>query len=175
MKSHLLLFLLTFSFSLQAQNASFGLGVSAVNLENTSGLYITGNVRTQLSNIFGWQTEVGLASMDEKFTSIEEIETPIFGGIEKQTIIKEEGSKAMTLKTAVTAKFFDKGGLRGEAIVGVGFYKDQVDIFGLLSGELFLSAQIGKNLVAGIPITYNFVTWSRVDYYTAGISLRFFM
>jgi hypothetical protein len=148
-------FLLFFSIGLFAQNSSFGIGVAGMNLENTSGLYFTGNVRTQYTNTLGWQTEVGYAALD--YNS------------------KIKGSNAMTLKTGISVKIYERGGLSMETILGGGFFKDNIDVFGLLSGELFLSAKIGKNLVAGIPVSYNFVTWSRIDYYTTGISLRFHM
>ena len=155
MKKVLTIILLFLSIGLFAQNSSFGIGIAGMNLENTGGRYFTGNVRTQFTNTFGWQTEVGYASLDY---------SP-----------KIKGSKAMTLKTAISAKVYENGGLSVETIVGGGLFKDNIDVFGLLSGELFLSAKLGKNLIAGIPISYNFVTWSRIDYYTAGISLRFHM
>jgi hypothetical protein len=157
MKNILTIFLLFLSIGLFGQNSSFGIGVASMNLENSSGLYFTGNVRTQFTNTFGWQTEVGYAALEGDFNSF------------------IRGTKAMTLKSAFTAKVYDGGGFSVETILGGGFFKDNIDVFGLLSGELFLSARIGKNLVAGIPISYNFVTWSRIDYYTAGITLRFHM
>ncbi len=176
MKNTLIVILICLSSGLIAQNASFGIGASAVNLKNTSGLYFTGNVRAQFTNMLGWQTEVGYASFDGTFTTIEEREVQNFNTITTTTFIEEEAFNSMTLKTALTVKFFEKGGLRGEAIIGGGLYKENSDKFyGLLSGELFLSAQIGKNLVAGIPFSYNFITWERDEFYVAGVSLRFHM
>jgi len=157
MKKILTIFLLFLSFGLMSQNASFGVGVSALNLQNRSGLYFSGNVRTQFNNTLGWQTEVGYAALEDEFNFL------------------IRGSKAMTMKTALTTKLFNSGGLSVETIVGGGFFVDNIDVFGVLSGELFFSARIGKNLVAGIPLSYNFVTWKRIDYYTGGISLRFHM
>jgi len=157
MKNFLIFFLLFFSSNLMAQNASFGIGVGGLNLQNSSGLYFTGNVRTQFTNTLGWQTEAGYASLDDDFNFL------------------IRGSKAMTMKTSLTTKLYNRGGLSVESIVGGGFFVDNINVFGLLSGELFFSAQIGKNLVAGIPLSYNFVTWKRIDYYTGGISLRFHM
>jgi hypothetical protein len=155
MKNIITIFLLFLSMNMFGQNSSFGLGISSMNLQNSSGLYFTGNVRTQFTNVIGWQTEVGYTSLDDDFN------------------IWIRGKKAMSLKTAITTKVYSRGGLSVETIIGGGLFKDNIDVFGLLSGELFLSAKIGKNLVAGLPISYNFVTWSRIDYYTAGISLRF--
>lgn len=177
MKNTLVVILLCFSSSLIGQNASFGIGVSAMDLENNkSALYFTGNVRAQFTETFGWQTEVGYASFDGNITSIIEETITTFNTTTTTTFIEEEHIKAMTLKSSLTAKFFEKGGLRAEAIIGGGLYKESDDkAYGLLSGELFLSAQIGKNLVAGIPLSYNFITWERDDFYTAGISLRFHM
>lgn len=157
MKSIIVFFLLCLSSSVMAQNSSFGIGISALNLENSSGLYFSGNVRAQFTNTLGWQTEVGYAALDDDFNFL------------------VRGSKAMTMKTALTTKLFSSGGLSVETILGGGFLVDNIDVFGLLSGELFLSVQIGKNLVAGIPLSYNFVTWKRIDYYTGGVSLRFHM
>ena len=48
-----------------AQNASFGIGISPMNLQNSSGYYFSGNVRTQFNNTLGWQTEVGYATLNE--------------------------------------------------------------------------------------------------------------
>lgn len=157
MKNALIIFLLFLSSGLMAQNASFGVGVSALNLQNSSGLYFSGNVRAQFTNTVGWQTEVGYAALDEEFN-------PLI-----------RGSKAITFKSALTTKLYNRGGLSVETILGGGFFLDNIDVFGVLSGELFFSARIGKNLVAGIPISYNFITWKRFDYYTSGVSLRFHM
>lgn len=145
------------STGISAQNSSFGLGMGVLNLENSSGLHFSANVRSQFTNTLGWQTEVGYLSMDDEFNFL------------------IRGSKAMSLKTAVTTKFFEREGFSVETIIGGGMFKDNINIFGLLSGELFISARLGKNLVAGIPVSYNFVTWSRISYYTTGISLRFHM
>lgn len=157
MKNVLILFLLFLSCNLLSQNASFGVGVAPMNLQNSSGLYFSGNVRTQFTNRLGWQTEVGYAALEEDFN------------------FYIKGSKAMTMKTALTTKLYSNGGMSVETIIGGGFFVDNVDVFGLLSGELFFSTRIGKNLVAGIPVSYNFVTWKRINYYTGGISLRFHM
>ena len=156
LKYTIVLVIIFLSGEVSAQNSSFGVGVSALNIESVSGLYFIGNLRSQFSDRFGWQTEVGYASLSEPSGIV-------------------NGDKAMTLKTSLTAKIFNLGGITAETIIGVGGYKNKRDLFGLISGELFLSTQIGKNLVAGIPISYNFITWERQDYLTTGISLRFHM
>ena len=75
----------------------------------------------------------------------------------------------------LTTKLFSYAGLFGEFNVGGGAFVDRRDIYGMISGEVFLSTRIGKNIVAGIPLTYNYITYERNQLYTAGISIRFHM
>lgn len=176
MKKYLfLLFIIQFPLGINAQNASFGIGMQALNKKNVHGVVFTGNVRAQFSNRFGWQTEVGYASMDSKMTTIKENEIPPFNGGGTITTIDEMGSNAMTLKTSLTTKVLEWSGLTSEVIIGGGLYNENGSFYGLLSGEVFLSTQIGKNITAGIPFAFNFITWERQEFYTTGISLRFHM
>lgn len=175
MKNLLPLFFIFLSLGLSAQNASFGIGIGAINSDGLMGTFFTGNVRAQLSDRFGWQTEVGYADFNQQSSIM--VESPLTPSQGTGIIIesRESGAMAFNAKTALTAKIFTVGGLTTEAIVGGGMYTNGGKIYGLLSGELFFSAQIGKNITAGIPLSYNYITWVREDFYTAGVSIRFHM
>lgn len=171
MKKLFTILLIGVTMSMSAQNASFGIGAMAINKDRVNGTYFTGNVRAQFTERLGWQTEVGYATMSEKNIFIETINSPS-GPITRRT---ERGDHSMTIKTSLSAKIVKIGGLTTELIIGGGLYNEDRDLYGLLSGELFLSAQIGKNVTAGIPLAFNFITWRREEFYTAGISVRFHM
>ena len=176
MKKHILTsVILLISMTVYCQTSSFGLSLNAVKIEGDDGYSVNGNVRVQFNKMFGWQTEVSHFRSSETRTIIEEKSETQFGFTEKTTIITEERDVFYTVKTGVSIKFLEFDGFAAETIIGGGGFRSDSKIFGLLSGELFLSSQIGKNLVVGIPISYSFVTWERDDFTSIGISMRYHM
>ncbi|MEM9547458.1 MAG: hypothetical protein AAGA77_15875 [Bacteroidota bacterium] len=175
MKNILAIFLLFLSCGLMAQNSSFGMGVHAINLENDQGLYFTGDVRVQFTERFGWQSQVGYMSFNDKETISSEQIPPPSSGTTLVVISNERRVTALTAKTSLTTKIFSMDGFTAEALVGGGGFSQGGTIYGLFSGELFLSARIGKNTIAGIPISYNYITSEREDFYSVGVSLRYHM
>ncbi len=175
MKNILAILLLLLSGGLLAQNSSFGVGIHALNLDNDQGLYFTGDIRVQFSERFGWQSQVGYILFNEIETISSEQTPPPSSGTSLVVMTNEFRRTAITAKSSVTAKVFTSGGFTAEAIVGGGGFSQGGTIYGLFSGELFLSARIGKNTIAGIPLSYNYITSQREDFYTAGVSIRYHM
>lgn len=161
-------------FSVQAQNSSFGVGLSAFSLEGSQGLYTTANVRTQLTNVFGWSTEVGHGRMNQVFsTTVTSEKFGDFGQLELFEKTTTERQTFLTGKTGITTKFLSKNGMNLEAIVSGGAIRTTKSWFGFLSGELFLSVKISNNIVAGIPLGFHYITWERDRMLSGGLSLRF--
>ena len=174
-KQVLTLTFLLLTIGIFAQTSSFGLSLNSYNKEGKDGFSINANVRVQFTNMFGWQTEVGHMRSLETITVIEEDETITFNGTETTTTIVEERDLASFVKTGLSIKFLEKGGFSAETIIGGGIYRQDRQIFGLLSGELFLSSRVSKNLVIGIPISFNFITWERDEFTSVGLSMRYHM
>ncbi|MDF1694436.1 MAG: hypothetical protein P1U56_01300 [Saprospiraceae bacterium] len=174
-KNFFTLIILFFSIGVFGQNSSFGISLNSFNKEGENGMSINANVRVQLSNTLGWQTEVGYLHSLEGVTVIEERTVTNAGGTETVTTTSEDRDKAAIVKSGIAIKFLNHEGFSAEFIASGGAFRADRTIFGLISGELFLSSQIGKNLVVGIPISYNFITWERDDFTSVGVSLRFHM
>jgi len=175
MKKYFLFMILgLFSFLASAQNSSFGVKLSGMDFENKGGFYTSVDLRMQLTERFGWSTEVGYGRQNSTVSGINVIYiVDEFGFVSEVKETYSSRPTFMTLKTGLTTKIFSHNGLSLEGILSGGMYKGKEELRGLLSGELFLSTQITKNLVAGIPIGYHFVTWDRDRFYTAGLSLRY--
>lgn len=173
MKYPSLLVTLLISICGYGQNASAGLSVGSYILDSDVGTYVSANIRGQFSEKLGWQTEVGHGISSTTSTLTEEVLIDPFPVNQVAMLSTTTRDRFTSIKTGLSWKIAQVAGINIEAIAGPGLYKDSSNIYGLLSAELFLSAQIGKNLVAGLPISYNFVTWRRDEYYTAAASLRY--
>ena len=174
-KQILTIVILLGSITAYCQTSSFGLSLNAVQIEGDDGYSVNGNVRVQFNNTFGWQTEVSHFRSSEFRTIIEEMSRTDFGTVDKTTIITEERDVFYTVKSGVSIKLVEFGGFSAETVISGGGFRSDSKVFGLLSGELFLSSRIGKNLVVGIPVSYSFVTWERDDFTSIGISMRYHM
>jgi len=176
MKILLPLIMICSCLGIQAQNSSFGLGLGSVRLNSEQGVYITADTRLQLSNTLGLIAEVGQGRMSKLNSST--ITSQVFDEFGQPSLLEETVTSRetfTTIKTGLAIKLYTKGNLNLETLLSAGGYVNNRDWFGLLSGGLFLSTQISPNIVAGLPINYNYITWERDSFVTAGFSIRFHM
>ena len=172
------LLLISTCLSIYGQNTSAGIGVNLVtydsgNFKDDWQLY-TANLRTQFTDKWAWQTEVGYLGIGSSIESVKETITNNGFEENRTTITSTSRKNASLIRTSIAYKVLSINSLNIEAIAGGGIFKDfNNDIFGLVHGEIFFSAQISKHIVAGIPINYDFVTWARDAMYSVGFSLRY--
>lgn len=172
------LLLIGICISLNGQNTSAGIGVNLTTYNSGSfkddGQLYTANIRTQFSNKWAWQTEVGYFHSDTSVESVSEVITNNGFEENRTTFTFTSRNNAALIRTSVVYKLLSINSLNVEAIAGGGMFKDfNNDIYGLIHGEIFFSTQISKHLVAGIPVNYDFVTWARDSFYSVGFSLRY--
>lgn len=167
--------MLFFSVLAIGQNSSAGISIGSFIFndgQNTStGIQYNVNVRAQISERFGWQTEVSYAYFDEKITR-----ERFFEEFNVVRVTTEEFRNTFTfLKSSITAKLFNIHGLTGEIAIGPGLYKSYKadELRGLAHSEFFLSSKITDKLVVGLPISYDFVFWDRDHFYSVGASIRY--
>lgn len=147
---------LTIVSTSMAQNASFGMSLGKVLDQSREANQWSADIRYQLAPKSSVSVEVSTA----KYTDGKIVTTilePVFGNQTSITEV-EEVDRFTTLSAFYSHRLLVKDGFFVEANLGGGFYMNDTDYFGLLRGGLFFSAKLSDHLVAGIPISYQFVT-----------------
>jgi len=168
-----LLIVLVFGSSVAlAQQASFGVSYGTALEEGQHANLWSADIRYQLSSKSAFHLEVAQGNYGgETVTTVQE--TNIFTNTVKTTTTTRD-DKFTSAALVYSYNVVSTGGFNMELQVGAGAYKNTVKkYFGLLKGGVFLSAQLSKHIVAGIPVSYQFVTWQRDYYVTTGATLRY--
>jgi len=171
-KNTLSIVLIILANSVIAQQASFGITYGIVMEEGRDGSLWTADVRYQLSSKSAFHLEVSRGDFGQlEIETVEE--TNVFNNtVTTTTTVNED--RFTSAELVYGYKVWESGGACLELQAGGGAYKStRKKYFGLLKGGIFISAQLSKHIVAGIPIAYHFVTWQRDYYVTTGASVRY--
>jgi len=162
------------AISIYGQNTSAGFSIRYADYDKAgTGMQYSVDLRSQLSEKLGWQTDVGTF----RSSNSTQISVTTFDPFTNQefTTISESRSTYAFLRSGISYKLFKAAGITAEGIIQVGLIKREPvpEVRGMAHGELFFSTRISDKIVVGIPVSYNFVFWDRDEIISVGASFRY--
>ena len=169
LSSFFIIFFVTTAYS---QFSSVSLSGNGVYYESSSGGQISVKLKTPIKNKLHFTSEASWIKLNDKIQYVE-IPTGFLGNTQVE-MITERQSHFLTAHFGLEYSLLSIGDINVNASVSGGFFKDQIDYFGILRGGLTLEGKISERVSMGIPLSYSYVTWKKDEMQSVGLMVSYF-